>query len=92
MEKNVAPIGLINNSGVAASPAPPAPTSNAAAMQNDVADLRLVIEEDRASGLFIYKTIDRRTGNVVLQLPREEVVRMHQQDRYRAGSLIKTDV
>ena len=51
-----------------------------------------MIEEDRASGLFIYKTIDRRTGDVVLQLPREEVVRMHEAERYEAGSLIKTAV
>jgi flagellar protein FlaG len=77
-------------SGVAPSPAPPAPTSLAAQMQNDVADLRLVIDHDEASGLFIYKTVDRRTGDVVLQLPREEVVRMYASADYVAGAIIKT--
>lgn len=74
------------------APAPSAPTSNAAAMQNDVADLRLVIEEDSASGLFIYKTVDRRTGDVVQQLPREEVVRMHSSEDYEAGAIIKARI
>jgi len=92
MENNLAPIGLTQAAGVTPAPAPTAAQSNSAAMQKDVADLRLVIEEDRASGLFIYKTIDRRTGDVVLQLPREEVVRMHEAERYEAGSLIKTAV
>ncbi|HEV2531695.1 flagellar protein FlaG [Phenylobacterium sp.] len=75
---------------VTPSPAPPAPTSDAAMMQDDVADLRLVIEKDQASGIFIYKTIDRRTGDVVLQLPREEVVRMYAAADYAAGAIVKT--
>lgn len=39
-------------------------------------DLRLVIEEDAATGAIIYKTLDRLTGEVVRQLPREEVLRL----------------
>lgn len=89
MENKLALNALTPVSGVNPSPAPPAPTSNSAMMQNDAADLRLVIEEDRASGMFVYKTIDRRTGDVVLQLPREEVIRMHASDAYAAGAIIK---
>lgn len=92
MENNLASIALTSATGVAPSPAPPSPTSNTSAMQNDAADLRLVIEEDPTSGLFIYKTVDRRTGDVVQQLPREEVVRMHQAEHYVAGAIIKTRV
>ena len=92
MENNLAPIGPTQAAGVTPAPAPPSAESNTVVIQNDTADLRLVIEEDRASGLFIYKTIDRRTGDVVLQLPREEVVRMHESGRYEAGSLIKTSI
>jgi len=92
MENKLATIALTPATGVSPSPAPPSPTSNTAMMQNDAADLRLVIEEDRASGLFIYKTIDRRTGDVVQQLPREEVVRMHQAEDYAAGAIIKTRI
>ena len=54
------------------------------------ADLRLVIEEDRASGSFLYKTIDRATGEVVQQFPREAVLRMSEDDAYAAGGVIRT--
>lgn len=72
---------------VSPSPAPSA-GSAAARMLDGGADLRLVIEEDRASGLFIYKTIDRRTGDVVQVLPREEVIRAA--DAYATGRVIDT--
>lgn len=93
MENKLAPIiSPTVNTGVAQAPAWPSPQSNQAQMQNDVADLRLVIEHDQASGSFIYKTIDRRTGEVVSQLPREEVVRMRDAMTYEAGTVIKTAV
>jgi flagellar protein FlaG len=57
--------------------------------KSEIADLRLVIEEDQESGSFIYKTIDRRTGEVVLQLPRTEVLRMREDRSYSAGSVIR---
>ena len=52
------------------------------------ADLRLVIEEDQVSGTFVYKTLDRRTGEVVKQMPREEVVRLKDSPGYEAGDVI----
>lgn len=58
--------------------------------QTDVPDLRLVIEDRGPDGGFVYKTIDRRTGEVVLQLPREEVLRMREAAGYEAGSVIAT--
>jgi flagellar protein FlaG len=90
MENKLALNALTPGPGVTPSPAPPAPTSDAAMMQDDVADLRLTIEKDPASGIFIYKTVDRRTGDVVLQLPREEVVRMYAATDYAAGKIIAT--
>ncbi|MGV9008490.1 flagellar protein FlaG [Brevundimonas sp.] len=51
---------------------------------------RLVIEEGPQSGSFIYKTLDRETGEVVRQFPREQVVRMMQSERYDAGTVIDT--
>lgn len=56
----------------------------------DQADLRLVIEEDQASGSYVYKTINRRTGEVVLQLPRDEVLRLREETGYAAGAVIRT--
>lgn len=51
---------------------------------------RLVIEEGPQSGSFIYKTLDRVTGEVVKQLPREQVVDLIEAVQYSAGSVIDT--
>lgn len=56
----------------------------------DFVDLRLVIEEDPNTGTFVYKSVDRRTGEVVAQVPREDVLKMHQSDAYHAGDVIQT--
>jgi flagellar protein FlaG len=58
------------------------------AAANPAADLRLVIEEDAASGTYIYKTMDRRTGEVVQQFPREEVLRLKDALFYKPGQVI----
>jgi flagellar protein FlaG len=51
---------------------------------------RLVIEEGPTAGSFIYKTLDRVTGEVVRQLPREQIVSLMQTGDYSAGSVIDT--
>lgn len=53
-------------------------------------DLRLIIEEDKASGTYVYKTVNRVTGEIVLQLPREEILRKHDEPSYVAGGVIRT--
>lgn len=90
MKTTIAPAAQIHDSGAFQAPlvvgrdtiAPPPETPN----RN--ADLRLVIEEDETSGTFIYKTLDRRTGEVVKQLPREEVVRLKDTPQYAPGDVI----
>lgn len=62
----------------------PAPTPPAAV----AADLRLIIEPNANGQGYIYKTLDRRTGEVVQQFPRDQVVRMRDEARYRAGLVI----
>jgi flagellar protein FlaG len=52
------------------------------------ADLRLVIEPHGSS--YIYKTIDRRTGEVVSQYPMEEILKMISEQKYSAGAVIST--
>lgn len=54
----------------------------------DEADLRLVIEEGGVAGSYVYKTVNRITGEVVSQLPREEVLRMRDAARYEVGSVV----
>jgi flagellar protein FlaG len=72
-----------------ATPAP-APIEVAQPAVPDPADLRLVIEDDQAAGCFVYKTIDWRTGEVVQQLPREQLLKLREADAYLAGDVIKT--
>ena len=52
----------------------------------DQADLRLVIEEQ--AGSFVYKTVDRRTGEIVAQYPREDILKLHDDTDYAAGAVI----
>jgi flagellar protein FlaG len=56
------------------------------------ADLRLVIEDDQEAGCFVYKTVDWRTGEVMQQLPREELVKLREATNYAAGSVISRSV
>ena len=50
-------------------------------------DLRLVIEQDESSGTFIYKTVDRRTGETLQILPREDVLKLKQAAAYDPGTV-----
>jgi flagellar protein FlaG len=55
------------------------------------AEMRLVIEMDQASGSYVYKTINRQTGEVLSQLPRAEVLKLRTEVQYSAGDVIKTE-
>jgi len=54
--------------------------------------LRLTVDKDPDTGEWVYKAIDRYTGEVVRVLPRQELVKMRESSNYKAGSVIKTDV
>ena len=58
------------------------------APKSEQADLRLIIEEDAAVGAYVYKTIDRHTGEVVSQIPREEVLKMRDRPDYEVGDVV----
>ncbi|HEV2082480.1 MAG TPA: hypothetical protein VGR32_08490 [Brevundimonas sp.] len=64
--------------------------SPASQQADDAARYRLVIEEGPSAGSYIYKTLDRLTGEVVRQLPREKVVELMQGPHYASGSVIDT--
>ena len=73
-----------------AQPVQPTVEPAAPTPKGQTADLRLVIEEDEATGAFVYKTLDRRTGEVVQQLPRESVLKAMAQDDYQPGLVVDT--
>ena len=78
-----------------ARPAPTPAASEAAARNaaqaalDSLANARLVIEEN-GEGSCVYKSLDRITGEVLRQFPREDVVKMLSAAEYAAGDVIKT--
>ena len=57
----------------------------------DPVQMRLVIEEDQATGSYVYKTVNRLTGEVIQQLPRADVLKLRGELRYAAGTVIRTE-
>lgn len=56
--------------------------SPASRQAEEAARYRLVIEEGPSAGSYIYKTLDRLTGEIVRQVPREKVVELMQGPNY----------
>jgi len=56
------------------------------------ADQRLVIREGTADGLFIYTILDRASGEVMMQIAREDVDQLAARPDYEAGQVIDTKV
>jgi len=81
---------LHNESKPAPAPASvsaPTPAPAPAAPQTSQADLRLFIQEANAPGRYVYTVVDQRTGKVISQLPRDEVLQMKQHHDYAAGAV-----
>lgn len=84
---NVAPTSpAIDLTGSAASGRAIDPSSPERPPIEQAAEFRLVIEED-SKGSFIYKTLDRRTGEVVSQFPREDILRLKDAEGYSPGKV-----
>lgn len=104
MDTKIAVVGVTpetalpaNNATPSAAPAPPAnqpapaPAPAPAVVTGpDPADMRLVIDRDPSTGSYVYKTVNRRTGEVVQQLPRAEVLKMRHGADYSAGDVVST--
>jgi len=88
----VTPVAILEATPAAAprAPAPPPAPTQPPPIPASEPSHRLVIE-DVGSGQFVYKTLDRATGEVLRQLPREEVVKMREEATYQAGDLIETE-
>lgn len=55
----------------------------------DQVDMRLIIEEDTASGSYVYRTLNRLTGEIILQLPRDQLLKLHEEASYVAGNVVR---
>ena len=75
----------------APAPRPDTGTSAEPTVQSpDPVDLRLVIEEDKATNSYVYKTVNRLTGEVIQQLPRAQILQLREQLDYEAGRVVRT--
>jgi len=94
MDNKVAAFAATPDPTFGQKPAPQRPASSASAAASaqgpDLADMRLVIEEDKASGSYVYKTVNRVTGEVIQQLPRDQVLKMRDQVDYEVGQGVRT--
>ncbi|MFI4973842.1 MAG: hypothetical protein ACHP84_04795 [Caulobacterales bacterium] len=52
-------------------------------------NLALVIEDNKAAGEYVYKTVDRSTGEVVSQWPSKQLVQLRESSNYAPGALVK---
>ena len=58
---------------------------------NDASRFRLTIES-LGDNRFVYKVLDRVTGEVIRQLPREDVEKLAGDPTYRGGKVVDTAV
>jgi uncharacterized FlaG/YvyC family protein len=49
---------------------------------------RLVIQESGEAGMYVYSILDRATGTVLVQIPREQAVSMANRNTDAAGEVI----
>lgn len=89
MSDHVAPVPSVAPTQIPASSVPTPSTAPASAAA-DAARYRLVIEA--ADDGFVYKTVNRQTGEVVRQWPREEVQKLASDPTYRQGRIIVADI
>jgi len=93
MESKVTAFAATPDPTFGQKPAAQAPDTRASASRAvpgpDPVDMRLVIEEDKASNSYVYKTVNRLTGEVIQQLPREQVLQLREQLNYEAGDVVR---
>jgi len=83
--------GVSGQAAQAAAPQAAEPAKAAPAQPVDdgpqPGDLRLVIEQDEGSGDYVYKTVDRRTGETLNQYPREQILKLREEANYHSGDV-----
>ena len=54
-------------------------------------ELQLTIDKDPNTGGWVYKAVDRYTGEVIRQMPQESIQEMQRSETYHAGSVIDSE-
>ena len=92
MPNPIAAIGPAIQAVPSVSPDTSAQDNNARSHAERATDSRLVIEEGPHRGSFVYKTINRTTGELIRQYPREALVKMTNDVSYAVGTVADTRV
>lgn len=82
-----APVTTDSTTATLAYQAGPDTQSSAPQTANDI---RLIIEKAAHAPEYVYKLVNATTGDVIVELPREQVVRAAESPNYTSGSVIDT--
>jgi flagellar protein FlaG len=92
---NAAPTAPASGSGPPAPAKTAAPaaasTPSQASGASAASSQRLVIKEGDQAGVLIYTVLDRQSGEIVVQIPREMVIKLGARPDYSAGQIISTE-
>ena len=55
-------------------------------------NVQLVIKSGTQAGVFVYTILDRASGQVMAQIPREDVAKLAARPDYEAGQILDTKV
>src|ERR1700761_4502110 len=96
---NISPLNAASTVPASGSspPAPAQPVGSVAASSASQApggaasNQRLIIKEGAQAGVLIYTVLDRTSGEIVVQIPREMVIKLGSRDDYSAGQIISTE-
>ncbi|VAV92813.1 hypothetical protein MNBD_ALPHA06-823 [hydrothermal vent metagenome] len=69
-----------------------APEQNPPKVDREDLHARLTIEKDTDTGEYVYKTIDRETGKIIRQLPREKLLQVIVEKQGATGLVIDQKV
>lgn len=89
-EPLLAPRPVEREAAEAFAPAPPDEKPARPVETAPQSDLRLVIERGESNAFYVYRLVDRLTGKVVVELPRDQVADLVTSPTYQAGTVVST--
>lgn len=84
------PLQSLPANDVSQSPEPAAAKASSPANSASDQPVRLVVEPVNGGQTYTYRLYDRATGALLIELPREEAVKLGQSPDYSAGQVLNT--
>lgn len=80
----------VTTDSTTAAPVNQAGSDSQSATSQTANDVRLIIERAAHAPEYVYKLVDTLTGDVIVELPREQVIKAAESPNYTSGSVIDT--